>query len=353
MATIILTGGGTAGHCIPNVALLPYLKKSFDKIYYVGSENGIERRIIEKENIPYYHVPCVKVSRTNALENLKLPFLLMKGIKCADKLLDELAPDVVFSKGGYVSVPIVISASKKKIPVISHESDLTPGLANKFTSKRCEVVLTAFPETAKKVKKGKFVGAPIRSSIYSTGKVDAKKFGFTDSKPIILVTGGSQGAKAINQVVRNCLNNLLNKFNVIHICGKGNLDNTFNLKGYYQTEYMDNIEKAFAVCSVCVTRAGANTLFELLSLKIPCVVIPLPKGASRGDQIENANYFEKLGLLNVLYQENLTPDALNLAISSTYSNRFNIKKSLEKRPVTDVSEEIVNIIESYVKPLKN
>ncbi len=347
MATIILTGGGTAGHCIPNLALIPYLKNKFDKIYYVGSENSIEKDIILKTDIPFYSVPCTKVSRTNAFENVKLPFLLYSGVKKAKELLDKLKPDVVFSKGGYVSVPLVIAAYKKHIPVISHESDLTAGLANRFTAKYCKKVLTAFPETAKKFKNGEYVGAPIRKTLYSA-KGDAKQFGFTDSKPILLITGGSQGAKAINKVVRDSLDNLLTKFNVIHICGKGNIDNNLNLKGYSQIEYTDKIENAFSVCSVCVSRAGANTLFELLSLKIPSVLIPLPKGQSRGDQVENAGYFEKLGLVSVLEQNNLTPESLTFAINSTYANRNNIKKALEKRPVLDGSEKIAKILISYI-----
>lgn len=348
MATLILTGGGTAGHCIPNIALLPYLKDKFDKIYYIGSENGIEKDLISKTNIPFYSVPCVKLSRTNAFENVKLPFKLYSGIKEAKKLIDELNPDVVFSKGGFVSVPTVIAASKKKIPVISHESDLSPGLANKFTAKYCKKVLTTFPETAKKFKNGEFVGSPIRKSLFNDKKVDIKQFGFSDTKPILLVTGGSQGAKAINNTLRSALPTILTKFNVIHICGKGNLDNKFNPKGYYQIEYTDKIENAFAVCSVCVSRAGANTLFELLSLKIPCILIPLPKGESRGDQVDNANYFEKLGLVNVLPQENLTPESLAFAINSTYTNRNNIRKNIEKRPIFDASEKIVNILTNYI-----
>ncbi|MBE7061378.1 MAG: undecaprenyldiphospho-muramoylpentapeptide beta-N-acetylglucosaminyltransferase [Clostridiales bacterium] len=348
MATLILTGGGTAGHCIPNIALLPYLKDKFDKIYYIGSENGIEKDLISKTNIPFYSVPCVKLSRTNAFENVKLPFKLYSGIKEAKKLIDELNPDVVFSKGGFVSVPTVIAASKKKIPVISHESDLSPGLANKFTAKYCKKVLTTFPETAKKFKNGEFVGSPIRKSLFNDKKVDIKQFGFSDTKPILLVTGGSQGAKVINTALRSALPTILTKFNVIHICGKGNLDNKFNPKGYYQIEYTDKIENAFAVCSVCVSRAGANTLFELLSLKIPCILIPLPKGESRGDQVDNANYFEKLGLVNVLPQENLTPESLAFAINSTYTNRNNIRKNIEKRPIFDASEKIVNILTNYI-----
>ena len=348
MATLILTGGGTAGHCIPNIALLPYLKDKFDKIYYIGSENGIEKDLISKTNIPFYSVPCVKLSRTNAFENVKLPFKLYSGIKEAKKLIDELNPDVVFSKGGFVSVPTVIAASKKKIPVISHESDLSPGLANKFTAKYCKKVLTTFPETAKKFKNGEFVGSPIRKSLFNDKKVDVKQFGFSDTKPILLVTGGSQGAKVINNTLRSALPTILTKFNVIHICGKGNLDNKFNPKGYYQIEYTDKIENAFAVCSVCVSRAGANTLFELLSLKIPCILIPLPKGESRGDQVDNANYFEKLGLVNVLPQENLTPESLAFAINSTYTNRNNIRKNIEKRPIFDASEKIVNILTNYI-----
>lgn len=350
MATIILTGGGTAGHCTPHLAILPYIKNNFDKIYYIGSENGIEKEIIGKEEIPYYSVPCAKLNRRLTFKNLSIPFKLYSGIKRAGKILDELKPDVVFSKGGYVSVPTVIAAKKRNIPVIAHESDFSIGLANKITAKYCKKVLTSFPQAAKEVKNGEYVGAPIRNKITSKTKGFALPyFGFPGDKPILLVTGGSQGATYINKVLTDALPDLLPKYDVIHICGKNNLNNKISYKGYFQTEYMDNIEYAFSVAAVCVTRAGSNALFELLSMKIPCVLIPLPKGVSRGDQVLNAEYFQKMGLVNVLPQNVLTKESLIMAVNATYANRFNMARNFEKYPVTDKSRQISRILADYIK----
>lgn len=350
MATIILTGGGTAGHCTPHLALLPYIKNDFDKIYYIGSENGIERQIIENTDIPYYSIPCAKLDRQSLTKNLKMPFKVISGVIRAGKILDEIKPDVVFSKGGYVSVPTVIAANKRKIPVIAHESDYTIGLANKISAKYCKKVLTSFPETAKTIKNGEFCGSPLRKSLFSVTKNEVlDTFGFKGNKPILLVTGGSQGAKIINDTLRLALSDLLPKYDIIHICGKNNLINEKTPKGYFQTEFMNKIENAFAVASVCVSRAGSNTLFELMSLKIPCVLIPLPKGASRGDQILNAAYFQKQGLATVLQQENLSPESLTLAINSIYANRYNLSRNFEKFPVKDASRHISRVIADYAK----
>ena len=349
MATIILTGGGTAGHVTPHLAILPYLKNDFDKIFYIGSENGIERDIIKKANIPYYSVPCAKFNRSFNLDNLKIPFKLFAGYIKAEKIIDEIKPDVIFSKGGYVAIPTVLAGKKRNIPIISHESDFSLGLANKITAKYCKKILTAFPDTALSLKNGEYVGSPIRNSLFRTTKEDAiKTFGFNGNKPVLLITGGSQGAIIINKVIREALADLLPKYDVIHICGKNNISNEHKEKGYFQTEYMDNIENAFSVASVCVSRAGANSLFELLSLKKPCILIPMPKGVSRGDQILNAEYFQKLGLVNVLPQQVLTPQSLTLAINSTYANRFNLARNFNKNPVKDASREISNIIANYI-----
>lgn len=349
MATIVLTGGGTAGHCIPHIAILPYIKNNFDEIYYIGSEDGIEKNIITNAKIPYFAIPCAKFNRSITAKNLIMPIKVASGIIRAGKILDKLKPDVVFSKGGYVSVPTVIAAKKRKIPVIAHESDLTMGLANKITSKYCKKILTSFPETAKTVKNGEYVGSPIRKSIYSANKAEALKvFGFSGNKPIILITGGSQGSQTINKAVRDALPELLPKFDIIHICGKNNLVDSLTAKGYYQVEFLNKIENAFSCASVCVTRAGSNTLFELLSLKIPCVLIPLPKGNSRGDQVLNAAYFQKKGLVSVLPQENLTSDSLAFTINSIHANRVNISSNFEKYPVKDASRLISRILADYI-----
>ena len=350
MATIILTGGGTAGHCTPHLALLPYIKNDFDKVYYIGSENGIERQIIEQAEIPYYSIPCGKLDRTSIKKNVTMPIKVLRGIRSAGKLLDKIKPNVIFSKGGYVSLPTVIAAKKRKIPVIAHESDYTVGLANKLSSRYCKKVLTSFPDTAKELSNGMYVGSPIRKSIFKTSKEDALKlFGFSGNKPILLVTGGSQGAKALNDALRAALPDLLPKYDILHICGKNNLLDDKTPKGYFQTEFLNKIENAFAIASVCVSRAGANTLFELMSLKIPTLLIPLPKGASRGDQLLNAAYFQKLGLTQVLHQENLSPASLTYSINSVYANRFNLAHNFEKTPVKDASRQISRIIADYAR----
>ena len=345
MSKIILTGGGTAGHCIPNVALLPQLQNHFNDIIYIGSKNGIEKNIIEKEKIEFYEIPCAKFDRANLLKNISAPTKVLQGIIKAGKIIDKIKPNVVFSKGGYVSVPVVIAAAKRKIPVISHESDYTIGLANKICSKYSKKVLTSFPETAKELKNGEYVGSPIRQSLFNFNKEFALKyFGFSGKKPIILLTGGSQGARAINSVFRTALPNLLPKYDVIHICGKGNLEKENTPQGYYQVEYLEKMELALNLASICISRAGANTLFELMALKIPSILIPLPKAASRGDQIINAEYFQKLGFAYVLNQNVLTKDSITFAINSVYSNRLNIIRNLSKQNFAGTNEKIVKII---------
>ncbi len=345
MAKIILTGGGTAGHVTPHLAILPYLKKDFDSIYYIGSENGIEKNIIKQADIPYYSVPCAKLNRSFKFDNFTIPIKIISGYIKAGKLIDMLKPDVIFSKGGYVSVPTILAAKKRKIPIIAHESDFTIGLANKLTAKYCKKVLTSFKETASALKNGEYVGPPIRKSLLTSKTSQGLEyFGFTGNKPILLITGGSQGAKAINTTVINSLPELLPRFDIIHICGKGNLCKDIKNKGYFQTEYLSNIELAFNVCSVCISRAGSNTVFELLALKIPSILIPLPKGNSRGDQVLNAEYFQKLGLVNVLPQNVLTPASLTYTVNATYANRHNLMRNLEQSPITDSSRQISRII---------
>lgn len=350
MATIVLTGGGSAGHCTPNLALVPHLKNEFDKIYYIGSKTGIEKDIVKKQGIPYYAISCAKLVRSFTLKNFAMPFKVVKGISDAGKLLDKLKPDVVFSKGGYVALPVVIAAHKRKIPVIAHESDYTVGLANKLSAKYCKKVLTAFPSTAKELKNGEYIGAPIRSNLNSANKKDAlSTFNFTGEKPVLLVMGGSLGAEKINIAVRDALSTLLVKFDVIHLCGKGNIDTSITQKGYYQAEYLHNVGDAICVASVCITRAGSNALFELLSLRKPCVVIPLPKGNSRGDQVLNAQYFQKLGLISVLPQSELTDKSLIFYVNSVYSGRTAVQKAFNEQPILDKSGEIASILAEYAK----
>ena len=349
MPKIILTGGGTAGHCIPNIALLPILKTHFDKIYYIGSKTGIEKNIALNNNLTYYGITTTKLKRKFTLSNLSIPFNLIKGINEAKKLIKEIKPDVIFSKGGYVSIPIVIAGNYLKIPVISHESDLTIGLANKLSSKFSKLVLPSFPETARQIKNGYYVGPPLRNELFKVNKELAyQTFGFKNNKPILLITGGSQGAKAINNAIIDIIPQLLKSFNIIHLCGKGNLNN-IKLEGYYQTEFTNKIENAFAVSAVCVTRGGSNSLFEILAMKIPSLVIPLPKQQSRGDQILNAQYFSNKEVVKLLYQENLTKETLLDSIICTYKNKDILIENMNKLSIKNSNEEICKILIKYSK----
>lgn len=349
MATIILTGGGTAGHVMPHLALLPYLKKDFDKIYYIGSINGIEKHIIKRAGIPYYAVPCAKLRRKFTFQNLAIPFTLARGIHEAGKILDELKPAVIFSKGGYVSLPVVIAAKKRAIPVIAHESDYSMGLANRISAKYCEKILTAFPHAAKSVKNGVYVGAPMRYSLYTADKTQSlKSFGLNNTKPVLLVTGGSLGASAINAAVKGALDELLKHFGVLHICGKGNFSD-IKKTGYVEIEFTDKMENAFACADVCVSRAGANTVFEMASLKKPMLLIPLPKTASRGDQILNAEYFKNLGYARVLDQSKLSPKTLTSEVLSLYAERDKIAEHFNAHPINNATEKIAKMLGDYAK----
>ena len=347
MATIVLTGGGTAGHVTPHLALLPYLKKDFDKIYYIGSFSGMEKNIIAKTGIRYYSVPCVKLIRKFTFKNFAIPFTLIKGVSEAGEILDELKPDVIFSKGGYVALPVVLAAKKRRIPVICHESDYSVGLANRISARHCEKVLTSFPSAAQSLKNGVCVGAPLKNSLFTASKAESLKiFGLSNKKPVILITGGSLGAKAINDCVRGALDELLKKYQVLHICGKGNLSG-IKKSGYREIEFTDKMENAFACADICVSRAGANTVFEMASLKKPMLLIPLPKGVSRGDQILNAEYFESKGLAKILQQENLTPKTLTRAIDGVYSDCAKFAENFKAHPIKNATADIAAILARY------
>lgn len=345
MKTILLTGGGTAGHCTPHFALLKYLKNHFDKIYYIGSENGIERKLVEEKNIPYYSIPTVKLIRGFDLKNLKLPFLYNKSVKEAKKILEKLKPDVVFSKGGYVALPVCHASHKLNIPVIVHESDYSMGLSNKISSKFAKSVLTSFEDTSKKIKNGIFVGSPIREELINNKVKDYKLFSFDKNKPTLLITGGSMGAKYINEIIFKNVDKLTKTFNVLHLIGKGNL-NEVKSPNYTQLEFYD-MDKIYPLIDVAISRCGSNTAFELLSLNIPTIFIPLPKTISRGDQIENANYFKNLKLCEVLYQEDLNFNLLYKTLIKTYDNKEKFIAEMKKHNFLNSNEKIVKILSKY------
>lgn len=309
MKKILFTGGGSAGHVLPAIALIEeILSDGIADVCYMGT-NGIEKSILSEWKIPFYEISCPKLVRGGGFsafkENLKIPFRLKKAVADAKKGLEIFKPDVVFSKGGFVALPVVLASKKLKIPCFAHESDLSPGLTTRLTANKCVKTFTSFPETAKKIKRGVYSGAPIRRAVFNSSKADARrKLGIGFHEKVLLVFGGGSGSKAINDALRKNLPTLTEDYFVLHVCGKGNLAKS-NVKNYMQFEFVSDMGALYACSDVVIARAGAGTIFELLSLKKPSLLIPL-SGATRGDQIENAHYFQSRGLCRVLSQDNLS-----------------------------------------------
>ena len=354
MKHIVLTGGGTAGHVTPNIAMIPRLKELGYKISYIGSYEGIEKKLIEELGIPYYGISSGKLRRYFDVKNFTDPFRVLKGFMEAKKLMKELKPDVVFSKGGFVTVPVVIAASRRKIPTFIHESDMTPGLANKICIPFATKVCCNFPETISNLPKDKAVltGTPIRQELLTGSKENGLAFtGLSPDKPVILIIGGSLGATAVNEAVRSILPELLEDFQVVHLCGKGKLDeNLKNTKGYVQYEYIKKeLADLFALTDIVISRAGANAICELSALNKPNLLIPLSARASRGDQILNARSFEHLGYSKVLEEEEITKDSLLDAVHDLYENRESYITAMSSSKHKDSIELIVQLFENSVK----
>ena len=350
MKRIVLTGGGTAGHVTPNIALLPKLRELGYDVHYIGSYNGIEKTLIEACDVPYYGISSGKLRRYFDLKNFSDPFKVLKGFSEASKLLKKLKPDVVFSKGGFVSVPVVIAAKKHKIPVIIHESDMTPGLANKLSIPSAAKVCCNFPETIAHLPKGKAVlsGSPIRKELLTGNREKALAFtGLSGKKPVLLIIGGSLGSVVVNEAVRSVLPKLLEKFEIIHLCGKGKLDQTLTaMNGYVQYEYIsDELKDLFALSDIVISRAGANSICEFLALRKPALLVPLSAAASRGDQILNAHSFEKQGFAAVLEEEALNGDSLLDALNQLWENRDSYISAMAESPMGDAIETITGLLE--------
>lgn len=349
MKRIVLTGGGTAGHVTPNIALIPTLQKEGYDIHYIGSYDGIEKKLIEEIGIPYYGISSGKLRRYFDLKNFSDPFKVLKGYGEAKKILKKLKPDIIFSKGGFVTVPVVIAAKRLAIPAIIHESDMTPGLANKLAIPSATKICCNFPETIKYLPNGKSVltGSPIRRELMEGSKEKARNFlGFDNSKPVIMIIGGSLGSAAINTAIRSNLDSLLKNYQIVHLCGQGKLDTSLeHKKGYRQFEYI-KIELAdiFALSDVVISRAGANAICELLALRKPNILIPLSASASRGDQILNARSFEKQGFSVVIEEEQLTKETLSAAIKDVYENKETYVSAMKKSSQTDAIITITNLI---------
>ena len=344
---IIFTGGGTAGHVTPNIALIEPLLREGWEVHYIGSENGMERGLIAAlSGVTYHGISTGKLRRYFSWQNFIDPFRVIKGYFQARKLIREIQPCVIFSKGGFVSVPVVLGAGK--VPVVAHESDYSPGLSNRIATRFTDKVCLSFEDTLQHVSKGKgiFTGTPIRPALYDGDRERALAFtGLTGEKPVLLVMGGSLGAQKLNELVRAALPQLCERYDIIHLCGKGKNDCDCVACGYHQYEYIDKeLPDLFALSDVVLSRAGANSVFELLALNKPSVLVPLTSASSRGDQLLNANYMEKKGYAKVVDQNTATTDSLVAAIDEVYQQRAQYAERMCEDTRSDGTQTILTII---------
>lgn len=354
MKRIVLTGGGTAGHVTPHLSLIPRLKELGYDIHYIGTEKGIEHQMIAQiPGVTYHAVKSGKLRRYFSLQNFTDPFRVIAGAFQSVALMHKLKPDVLFSKGGFVSVPVVVGAWLCRVPAVCHESDLTPGLANRICAKFATKVATTFPECAKALgDKGVHTGTPLRPELFQGSRAAGLALsGFDGTKPVLLMTGGSLGAQSVNKCLRQALPGLLPHMDVMHLCGKGNLDESLmNTPGYCQKEFLSaEMPDALAMADIVLSRAGSNTLSELLALHKPMLLVPYPLSASRGDQIENAKSYQRQGLARVLMQEDMTPETMTKALLSLLEERRQLLDALESCPVQDGTQAVLDLIRQAAK----
>lgn len=350
MRKIVLTGGGTAGHVSPNLALIPRLLQAGYEVDYIGTEKGIEREMIARVPQVHYHaVKSGKLRRYFSWQNFTDPFRVLAGAVQSARLMGKLKPAVVFSKGGFVSVPVVFGAWLHRIPVVCHESDLTPGLANKLCRPFARKFATTFPECADALgAKAEMTGTPLRPELFQGSRARGLALlGFTGEKPVLLMMGGSLGAQSVNKVLREALPELLKRFDLCHICGKGNLEPALEgTQGYRQLEFADKeLPDLLATADLVLSRAGSNALCEFQALGKPMLLVPYPKGASRGDQILNAQSLEKRGLCRVLLQEQLTRASLVAALERLWADREQLTAALRDAPPADGTKRVLEMIE--------
>ena len=349
MKKILFTGGGSAGHVVPNLAIIQELLQGGDiDVCYMGTD-GIEKGLVAKQKIPFFSIACPKLVRgmtwTNLKRNLKIPFEFRRAKRQATEGLRLFQPDLVFSKGGYVALPVVFAAHKLGIPCLAHESDFSPGLANKLSARKCKSVLTSFPETAKKLPHGKYVGAPVRRELFGVSFEEARRrFQIPLTEKVLLIFGGGSGSAALNDGVRKHLETLAQKYTLLHVCGKGNVVEC-KMQRYRQFEFIADMGAAYACADLVISRAGSGAVFEILALKKPALLVPL-EGATRGDQKENAAYFERRGLCRVLPQSQL--DRLPQAVDDAFGDRA-MRARLQETEFRSGNERIVREIREALR----
>ncbi len=355
---IVMTGGGTSGHVTPNIALFDTFRNAGFEIFYIGTSEGIENTLIQKTSVPFYTIKAGKLRRYLDIENVKDIAKIFKGYIGAEKILKEIKPDVIFSKGGFVSCPVVWAAKRLNIPVVIHESDITPGLANKLSLPFADKVCYAFKKTEEHLPPNKrvYTGLPVRKELFEGNKENGLNFlGFDGKKPILTLIGGSLGSEYLNGLLRANLTKLLEIFDICHLCGKDHVDAELsNAKGYAQYEYInEELSDIMAATDFFVSRAGATTIFELLALKKPMILIPLSKKASRGDQIDNSKAFKEQGFCEYKEEEELTTDSFYNLIISTYENRKRITINQESYDSAKSNDIILDTVLSVIKGKDN
>ncbi|MUV36656.1 Undecaprenyldiphospho-muramoylpentapeptide beta-N-acetylglucosaminyltransferase [Lentibacillus sp. JNUCC-1] len=351
---ILFTGGGTAGHVMVNLALIPVYQKDGWSIDYIGSHDGIEKKLIEPlEGVTYHSISTGKLRRYMSKENFKDPFKVIKGVMQAWRIIGRTKPAVIFSKGGFVSVPVVLAAKLRGVPTIIHESDFTPGLANKIAIPFAKKVLATFPETVKYLpdNKAEYVGAVIRDELFQGNRSKGLELaGLNEEKPVLLVMGGSGGAQIINEKVRQTLDDLLKDFQIIHICGQGKVDQTIDRKGYAQFDYVnETLKDILAASDFVLSRAGANAIFEFLALEKPMLLIPLSRQASRGDQIINAESFKDKQYARVLEEEELTEIRLAEELTRLKETAPVMRDHMKAYRSDKAKDKVINIINQTSK----
>lgn len=358
MKKVLFTGGGSAGHVTVNLALMPLFLDEGWSVDYIGSAQGIERELVGSlDAVKYFPISTGKLRRYFDIQNVKDPFKIAKGVYQAYRLIRTRKPQVVFSKGGFVSVPVVIGAWLNKVPVIIHESDITPGLANRISIPMAAAVCTTFPETGGQIGKDKthYVGAVIRQELQQGDADRGRKFcGFHGGKPVLLIMGGSLGARKINEAVRAALPVLSKTFQVVHLCGKGQLDPDLSVPGYKQYEYInEELPDVLAMADMVISRAGSNSIFEFLSLQKPMLLIPLTKQQSRGDQILNAHSFETAGYCRVLAEEELNDASLVQEVTEVYDKREEFIAHMLNNKHSDALSAVFRLIKEKARPSSN
>lgn len=348
---IFFTGGGSAGHVTPNIALIATLKKEAYRLAYVGSKNGIEYTLIKPLAIDYYPISTGKLRRQWHWRNFLMPLQVIHGIWQSYYLCRRHRPQVIFSKGGFVALPLIIGAWLNRIPVLTHESDLSPGLANRLIYPLVKKVALSFPQSERYFKdKSKilYTGSPIRHQLLNGNAAHAKHYcGFLSDKPVLFIYGGGLGSVLINQAIWAALPVLLMQFNIIHACGKGKTSPDYDQLGYKQIDYLhDELSDIFALADIVISRAGANSIIELLTLKKVHLLIPLGKGASRGDQLENAAYYQAAGLSTVLFEKNLTTTTLNSAIQQLWRDQVPIRQKISTYALPDAQKNLIALIKA-------